>query len=348
MTGDLSWLTTELDALTRNAAEPSGVDLERVVHAGWRLRQRRRVLRISAVVALLAASAAVAGLAVANQSRPTPTGVTTGAPTGTATTPSQTPFVARHYTGTDPVTAQGAFGWLPASVAGVTYDNGPAYGTDIEAKGSGTEGAHIILTVYPPGQTPQLGTFVDTKEPEHAVAAAPINGHTAYWVTSNPSDPTNGGMIHLRWQAANGQWAEVYAYYLVAADLEGTIRHIASTATVGNAAVPLPPHIAGLPTDFVVSQASLNQPDPSGQAAWSVVLGYSVDGAYVTIEITPGGGSARTSPSACKTQNGLTACVMVDNSTPPALIAIGGAPGLLSRITLLGTDQRNWTTGVVG
>src|SRR5437899_725107 len=47
-------------------------------------------------------------------------------------------------------------------------------------------------------------------------------------------------------------------------------------------------------------------------------------------------------------ENGLTGCVTVDRPQAADLEAIGGPQGLLDGITLLGPDEKFWTTHVIG
>src|SRR5581483_11946855 len=97
------------------------------------------------------------------------------------------------------------------------------------------------------GQTPTLGRFADGSA-QLRVDAPDVNGHSAYWVTANASDPTNGGDSYLRWQNADGQWGEVHAYYLGDDDVTSTMLRIAAGVDFAPHAVPLPLAIRGLPS----------------------------------------------------------------------------------------------------
>jgi hypothetical protein len=87
-----------------------------------------------------------------------------------------------------------------------------------------------------------------------AVPTEPIDGGSAYWMTADTTDPTNGGDTYLRWQTAGGRWAELHAYYMHTDDLLGVLRHVAATVTTGERPVPLPLRITGLPADFKVTR----------------------------------------------------------------------------------------------
>lgn len=54
-----------------------------------------------------------------------------------------------------------------------------------------------------------------------------------------------------------------------------------------------------------------------------------------------------TSPAACKVSEGVRICVPDNPGSDDALASVGGAQGLLNRITPLGADPSRWTTHVV-
>ncbi len=247
--------------------------------------------------------------------------------------------------GTDPLVTQASFGWLPSSVAGVGYQVG-AHGDLAQASGTGMAGTRLLLSLYPAGTTPALGSFA-TGARQLSVPTEPVDGGTAYWMTADTTDPTNGGDTYLRWQTASGRWAEIHAYYLHDADPLGVLRHVAATVTTGGKAIPLPIRITGLPTDFRLDEAALDRPSVGGDAPWSLQIIYRAAGASVDIDVSPAGTADRHDGASCTTARGLDVCVRTPNGVPPSLTAIGGTNGMLQRITPLGTDEHDWTTDVV-
>jgi hypothetical protein len=185
----------------------------------------------------------------------------------------------------------------------------------------------------------------------HRVPARAVNKRPAYWVTEDAADPLNGGDIFLRWQVARDQWAEIHAYYLPDdAPQQEVVLRIAAAARIGDRAVPMPLYITGMPAGFELDEASLTRRQflPGGPP-WSAGLLYFVPGTTYTLGIsvsptaprTPSGGQT------CWTVDAFDLCITAVNGVPPALDAIGGVDGLRSRITILGPDERNWTTDVL-
>lgn len=315
-------LTALLERLAQSPAPPSGIDIGRARAVGRRRLRRRRVI-VASTIAILVLAATVAPALVSAR-------VGHGPPTATIGS------------GADPVIAKATFGWLPDSIAGVGYTVGD-HGTNTVAVGPpvpGATNAHVYLSVYPPGTAPTL-TGAQVKVP-----APPVNGSPAYWVTGNPSDHTNGGNPILLWQTGTGQWVNLFAGVLPAADLDGTVLRIAAGVTVRDTAVPLPLYFTGLPTSFQLTDALLSR--PSADAPWRLQLTYRVDGSYVTIDVSPAGGSRRAGGDSCGSAKGLDLCILLPGGAPPpGLVAIGGVAGLRNRITLLGTNEHNWTTNVL-
>jgi hypothetical protein len=109
------------------------------------------------------------------------------------------------------------------------------------------------------------------------------------------------------------------------------------------ATFPAPPASGSLPTGFQLSDAELSR--PSDGKPWRVELTYLVRGSFVTIDVSPsgGGGSAE---GTCSKGKGLDLCISLPDG-PAALDGVGGVAGLRSRITLLGTNEHEWTTNVL-
>jgi hypothetical protein len=325
MTGDIADLAAELKALAQAPAPPMALDLPRARETGHRRLRRRRTWTIGAVgVAVLAAVLSAMPLV-----RPAPE-------PASAVTLS---------TGPSPLIAHASFGWLPEQIAGVGYQAGP-HGDQILARGRGDSGARIILSLYPGDREPEPGRFADGAE--GVAVAARVHGRPAYWLTHDASDPLNGGDTYLRWQTAGGRWAELHAYYLNVADPQEVLLRVAAGVTVGDRAVPLPLRIGGLPAGVRVQEVHLWRPPLRGTGAWELQLFLSANGLPVTVSVSPPGGSPQPRKSTCTSATGLDLCVQVDGPVPASLRAIGGPRGLLDRITVLGTDERHWTTDVIG
>jgi hypothetical protein len=331
MTTETTLLVQALDELAEAPAPPSRIDIERARTSGRRRLHLRRAGVLGGLAALvLAASLTVTALP--------------GPESGSGKRATETDAAAAGEVGTDPLTAHASFGWLPPTIVGVGYQVG-AHDDLAMARGTGQNPTTILLKVYPAGTTPGLGTFA-TGATQVRVPTEPINGRSAYWVSADSADPTNAGDTYLRWQTADGRWAEIHAYYLISSDLQGVLRHVASTVTAGEAAVPLPIRVKGLPAGFRLDEAILDRPAP-GSGAWTLQLIYSVDGGFVDINVAPAGAEGRPADGACATAHGLQVCVEAPQGVPPSLAAIGGTKGLLDRITPLGMDEHNWTTNVI-
>jgi hypothetical protein len=136
--------------------------------------------------------------------------------------------------------------------------------------------------------------------------------------------------------------------------------------------VPLPIHIEGLPKGVTLGEASLDDPAEVGATGFSMGLAYQSGtepgtGRQVSISVSSGSqpkpagshtdalakAGIKVSPTpardTCKDSKGLHICVQEDPGPagPDPLASVGGAQGLLDRITSLGTDRANWTTHVV-
>jgi len=174
----------------------------------------------------------------------------------------------------------------------------------------------------------------------------------------------------LQWQTASGLWFTLGgSNQLHGAALQATLIKVADSVTADDSAVPMPIHIEGLPTGGTLVDASLEDPIVVGQhpSAVRTSLSYT-DGKHLDISfsivVIPVGWTdpqstvpASSYPklpndgtNACKDSEGLKICVLDSHggiSGVDPLDSVGGAKGLLDRITSLGTDPADWTTHVL-
>lgn len=323
MTTEFTALAQRLDELAEAPAPPSRVDIDGARIAGRR-RVRLRRAGVSGVATLVLASGLALTVLPRHGSADQPAGAASA----------------------DPLVTHASFGWLPGEILGVGYQVG-AHGDVAVARGAtGLNTPYIWLSLYPAGHTPTLDRF-PTGAAQLSAPAQQVNGRTAYWVTEDSADPTNRGDAYLRWQLADGRWAELHAYNMKRADLTMTLHHVASTVTTGEIPVPLPIRISGLPHDLRLYEVDLNRPALQGRGAWTLQLIYQADGVFVDIDVAPAGTASKPAGAACTTARGLDVCVDAIGGAPPPVAAIGGVAGLLRRITPLGTDEREWTTEVL-
>jgi hypothetical protein len=83
---------------------------------------------------------------------------------------------------------------------------------------------------------------------------------------------------------------------------------------------------------------------------WSVEINYTIGDRSISLFVHPATKAAPDAGDVCKTSESLQLCVWTDPAkpVPPSVAAIGGAKGLLARMTSLGMDEKDWTTAVVG
>lgn len=339
-------LADQFDALLTEPPPPSTIDAALAVATGRRILRRRRRLTLVAVTATTALACALVATVPLGHGGTTATGTSTSTSTATATS---TPALA---TGRDPLVVPGKFGWLPANAQNVEYTFAPGQQVSTVAKGDGdvrSTPAMLWLTAFDPGQTPTLNTFADGAK-QLRVDAPPVNGHTAYWVTANAADPTNGADTYLDWQTPSGQWAELHGYYLGDDPIEATMLHVAAGVTLGAAQVPLPISIGGLPVSAVADEIDAQQPS-AHNTAWEANLIFTLGGSYVDITVHAAGATltstTATAGAVCDAnRNGLAVCVSLIGATENRLLP-GGLPGLLKSIVSFGPDPKNWTTNVL-
>ncbi|MEU6236256.1 hypothetical protein [Kitasatospora sp. NPDC047058] len=352
-------LVTRLTALADEPAPPPGFDAGRSVAEGT-ARLRRRKLTVIGTVAAATAGVVTAGtllLPGGGTAAPVlpaaPAVVTTPSP---AVTPS--PTAAPQRAGTDPLTPELRFGWLPDWAGG---EKGTGYQTgfssvELQASGQGENAPRLKLSQYPAGSQPPMtgspGSKVRTEEAE------PVDGRTAYWVVSDapPYDtPT------LRWLTPSGRWAELSGSDGRPADIAREVLHkVAAGVRYGAWDVPLPVRFTGLPDAFKATNVKLTRPDPDGKSSWSVWLMLEAEGKTVWLTVKPAAPGSPTSPTGkdgspitgpnpalCSSDNGVQVCAGAGADLPPSLAQLGGLSWMLAHTEALGVDASTWTTDVM-
>ena len=295
------------------------------------------------------------------------------------------PALAGSGNGADPLVAFVDFGWLPPSLPNVSYvatADGTGTGVnDVIAQGNRTpDGTPRVDLQLLPGDGP--GT---ANADERMIPATLNDERRAYWVTKSPAGGRFAGDFQLRFPAEDGRWASlswsvngsgpnsskisgVPASTRATASKDGapptsvpvsaawqqTLLHIATQVTNTPAKVPMPLRLTGLPSNFKPDTTLLWRPGRFGDGApgtWSATLVLHSGDLTATIDVGPHNTLAETaSPQApgteCTTSEGLDACVQYAGSSP-AFDKLGGAKGLLKLVTLLGPDEKNWTTNVI-
>ncbi|UOX85677.1 hypothetical protein MUY14_28310 [Amycolatopsis sp. FBCC-B4732] len=319
-------LATKLKELADVPAPPLRLDIDGARREGG----RRRRLRTTALVVGCAAVVTAGGLTAVSVFRPQPAPAPPAVqPQPVAPAPTDNPLVAK-----------ASFGWLPEEVTGVEYAAG-GHGDTALAIGRGELPPMLWLTVSDREPAPPRDLSGEPKKVPQRVGDR--DGH---WVTADATDPLNHGDSYLRWPTADGRWAQLHTYYLARPDLQQALLRVAEGATFANRGVPLPLRITSLPPSFHLSDAyTSRRPDQDG-VPWKLVLQYSANGALVTINVAPPGSTGKDGLGVprCVQKNGLEACVGIDKEKAAGVTA----QELLSRITLLGPDEKAWTPHVLG
>ncbi|MDX2649385.1 hypothetical protein PV341_38640 [Streptomyces sp. PA03-1a] len=346
-------LTRELGELAGTAAPASGVDVGRAVREGRVRVRRRRFAALGAVAAAVAATAVVSFLppGVDRAERPTP------AASRVWTAPTPAPD-----TGHAPLTLEASFGWLPAGFDKIEYSPQQKR-TVVSVAGKipegGVRGPGLSLDVYPEGTKPSLGRPWYPGGPrQYRIDAPPVNGRPAYWVGKSPTAAWGpAGVWHLRWQTADGRWAELQGDGMPGTAGQQTLHKIAERVVVAHRAIPLPFRISDVPAGFAVSEASFDMGRRPDDAPWTATVDFIVGGMYIHTTVQPDlpeptmspppGAVVQRSTSTCVREDGLKLCTGSEYGVD-AYRAVGGPKGWLKRFTLLGTDQHDWTTNVLG
>lgn len=321
-------LTDRLEALAESDAPPMILDLDRAVATGRRRRQRRRSSAVAAVAALAVTGTLIASTLIdSTDNRPAPA------------TPE--PINA-------PLVTKATFGWLPPGVnrtdlaVGEHGDYARAE-NDNDKSGLGTQ---LWLSVHPAGKIPdvELGPGKLGRVP-----AEPVNGRTAYWATAASSDPLNGGDAVLLWEAEDGRWAQLHAYYLkFFEDPKAVLHRIATEAEVTDRAQPLPVRISGIPDTYRIYEATLGQPmrRMDGTGRFDLALFYTMNGANFSIHAFPAGTKRnKYGAKACRVEKAVEVCVVTEFTKNKAIRDLGGPQGILRHFVPLGMDKSHWETG---
>ncbi|MYS18683.1 hypothetical protein GA0115240_10014 [Streptomyces sp. DvalAA-14] len=347
----LDELAEGLAELAASTAPGRGIDIARAMRDG-RLRLRRKRLAAAGTVAVAAAATVAVSLLPSVGDR--------------AQSPAPAAAPASVERATDPLVVEASYGWLPAGFTGVDYlpDHG---GTVLRATGRIPDGGSLApivwLKVYPAGTTPSTGRPWYPGGPrQYRVQAAPVGGRPAYWVGKGPTTAwAPGGDWYLRWQTADGRWAEMQSTYLTGTDAQQTLHRIAEGVVVARRAVPLAYRISGVPAPVKLASADLLQAQPipgDEHLPWTSSVSFTVDGMSITTTIRPGpppatkGAAAPNSPrpqdrQTCLQAHGLSVCTNSPYGVN-AYRAVGGPEAWLKKFTLLGTDRRAWTADVLG
>jgi hypothetical protein len=363
MNDDVETLGMELGALADAPAPAPRLDLNWTIRQG-RSRLRRRRLSVFGGVTAVAVLASTLALGLPAGGRDgTSAGPAAGGP---PPVPAGSPALVAD-TGHDPLTVEAKFGWLPAGFDGIRYivgSSGDPTTNLLRAEGTppvGVEGASaplIWLKIYPAGEVPPVGTWIRGGQ-QYQVPAPDVHGRSAYWLGSGPADGAGPGSDrYLRWETADGRWAEIMSAYLTDSGTPDVLHQVAEGVQVGHVAVPLPFRIADVPAGATLLGVTYSQNGIISSQPWDVTimyrLGDTMVGAVVSPDLpvvtptSPPGGPAmgKEAPHACTSTAGLKVCASWREGEDP-YAAVGGPEGWLSRFTLLGTDQANWTADVL-
>ncbi|GAA1954993.1 hypothetical protein [Kitasatospora viridis] len=349
----------ELGMLAECEAPPSTVSAARAVRQGRARIMRRRLTVLGTVVVIAATAGALTVLRpnagahsagpLAGPATDTGSGSGSGSGAGSSAQPAPQPSLPQTgapATGSDPLHPGLRFGWLPDGVATLTYRVDPQGASLLASASSATAGTALsfILSLYPqgsaPGDTEVAGVHVTL------VAAPAVNGRPAYWLLDDKLNPA--GTKELRWQLADGRWAELDGMGMPAGQEQQMSLRVAADVAPDAQPVPLPFRLA-VPGGDTFSQLDFQRTLGTAGSDWSVrVVVSSQDGSTaVPTDITPDSVPARPT-DVCVSDQGVHACVPRYDSGPDPLAALGGPDAWLHRFTLLGTDPSKWTTDVTG
>jgi hypothetical protein len=272
---------------------------------------------------------------------------------------------------TDPLVERAAFGWLPPGLRANRYiaDHQHASFFEVTANNEKT-GANVVLTAYERGKEPFLG-YLPGGVPAKRIPAPPVNGHAAYWLyTPNPSGQSS---FELRWEYAPNRWADLTAGELTgtSAKLTSTAYKIAKSAKFGGTRpIAMPLHVDGVPGGLTPKRTVLNTGAhdelsaivsfivtvPSDELSISIVKSNGAIGTgrpggtgYPRPNTTLDGHPAYLTPGSVHVYgvNGFDVDIGASGSVLAKLNKTGGVARLFHRLTVLGTDQSNWTTNPV-
>ncbi|MBD0693344.1 hypothetical protein [Streptomyces sp. CBMA123] len=329
-------LMFQLRDLAEEPAPPPAFDAATSIARG---RARLRARQGAAIGAVAAATALTVGFTALLPRAGN--AVPTVPPASVAATPVPSP-TANAIDGTPLLTDELKVGWLPDWVDrehGLSFSAG-SFGSNLVAEEPNPNMRRLQVTLRAPGPEPVLGTHPD----EAKVPAAPINGQTAYWV-EHPTDPRYDRSSRvLRWQTADGRWAQINTTHVSSAAIpdEDLIR-IAESVTGGSRDVPMPLWLSGLPAAVRPDSASVVR--STGPAPWSAQIVLAVEGGTVTVTASPASDPRDFPPTQrCRSEAGLQVCVTTAPAVLPRLDRFGGLPGLLDLVHVTGADESTWTT----
>lgn len=365
MSDDFNGLRTRLAELADAPAPTSPFDPAQVAGVGRRRVLARRTSAFGGGGAL--AVAAVIGVVTAFGPAAQPTTANTGAPT-------------------DPMVKLVDFGWLPAALPNVSYVAVPdSSANDVIAQGDKSpDGAPRVDLRLLPGSGPgsagegerMIPATLNDGRQAYWVTQAPAGGRFDGVVQLRfPTE--DGRWLSLTWgvnwnqadiskiagvpKATTTQSAAAGATYTVppatvpvSSEWQQTLLHIATRVTNRPADIPLPFRVNGLPQSFRPGVAYLWRPGAFGENApgtWTALITFVSGDLTATIEADPHDASptatALEAPgTACTTSAGLDICVQASGSSPD-FDRIGRAKGLLSHVTPLGPDEKQWTKEVI-
>ncbi|GAA4619598.1 hypothetical protein GCM10023196_000220 [Actinoallomurus vinaceus] len=273
----------------------------------------------------------------------------------------------------DPLVARATFGWLPRGLHanGYVADHQHEKFFQVTAQEGGKGEASVTLTAYERGKEPFLG-YLPGKVPAKRIPAASINGHPAYWIYK--PNPSGQSSFELRWQYAPSSWADLEGDGLSgsSAELTRTAYKIAKSAKFGDdRPIEMPLHVGGVPAGLSPDRTVLNN---GAYGEVSAIVGYNAGGpsSNFGISITKSNGTIGTAvpgkpgmpwkglprpntklkghpayvaPSLLYVygDNGFDVQITASGAVLAKLNKTGGVVGLYQRMTVLGTDQANWT-----
>jgi hypothetical protein len=344
---DEDLLAHELGLLAHDHGAPqSTVDVARAVHTGRLVRRRRRRVR-TALAALALAAAVAVGM-----------GVIPGIRHGSD---------AQHHGATsqrDPLTVAADFTWLPKGFTERSYWINSAGAKDrdiVRAEATSPVPStpwpppSADVLVYPKGVDPAVHEEATDWNWKYRIQAPDVNGRSAYWMSETAGRLDGFGV--LRWQTADGRWAQIRFMYW---DPKGgnVLVRMAEGVVAQDRAVPMPFYIRGLPAGFTVTTATFDSGHSrTGSPQWGGAVALQYEGRQVFIS---SGGVEDGKPAATGTDHGVTTVCSVAHAVEtcaqywgrpgekaPAFGTVAGLQSLLRLVHPLGADPADWTTDVL-
>jgi hypothetical protein len=344
MTDDLYPAAT-LPAALRTLADsdqPPVMDVGRVLHRGRRSLVRRRMAALGGGTAVLAASALLVGTLAGTGS-----GVQGGADSAAAAAFTVDPH--------DPVTTHWQFAYVPPGM--IAYGGYDPTDSQVSTILESTTGRFQLELL------PLEAPFVIDGNPRGGGATEKVpvkvpGTTTAYWegfkkerITSTNGE--GGQMASLDLRLKSGQWIDLIANNIEArADWKAQVLKAAASVVHQDRSVPMPLQVAGaMPQGFTAVGGHVMRKAGVTTADFGFRLGPDQHSPTVGIFTYTAGSEKSPAQTAgfkytCKDSDGLSICVSVSDAEPAQLKAVGGAQGLLDRVTSLGNDPANWTTDV--